>query len=502
VQTDPSLFKRAQQAYIERAYDAALPLADAAIVEDPLSSQATHLRGLISLALNAPQEAQAWLERAVELLPHPTHCNSLCVCFMQLQDFASAAEAARLGVLMGAEHFPGFKEMTPLRYNLGLSEQLLGQFEAAVATYRNALEFEKDHAATHNNLGAALKNIGDLESAIVHLREAIKLNPNNLEAHSNLGHFLLALGRFDEAWPYFEHRWASFQVGDRSLGLRAPELPVPLWRGETLPADATLIALHEQGLGDALQFCRYLPMALERFARVAYVCPPPLRRLLEQSMCTRWPNLVLLDGESVDISAWTHYSPLLSLPMCFGTRLDNIPASVPYLHADPLRTRAFAERLGADPRPKIGLVWAGGHTGMRDDTVRSIAPASLGPLLSYRGAQWVSLQKAEVADKRLPAEFAGQIIDWMDEVTDFADTAALIGALDLVIAVDTSVAHLAAAMGKPVWLLNRFAGCWRWLRDRDDSPWYPGLRLFTQPKRGDWNSVLMRVRSELEALSV
>jgi Tfp pilus assembly protein PilF len=502
MQTEPSLYDRADRAYAEGALDVALPLADAAIAEDPLASHAQHLRGVITVMQGAPEEALQWLTRAVELSPHPIHCNSLCVAYMRLRDYSSAAEAARLGLYMAQTHFQDFDDVARLWYNLGLALQLSGQPEEASESYRRALEHNENHPESHNNLGGVLKTLGDLNGALAHMQRAITLNPGNLEARSNFGHFLLAAGRFDEAWPHFEHRWGSFQVGERSLGLRAPVLPIPQWRGEPLPADSTLLVIHEQGLGDALHFCRYLPMALERFARVAYLCPPPLLRLLEESMCTRWPNLVLLEDELVDMTAWTHFSPLLSLPMCFGTRLGNIPAAVPYLHADPLRTRAFAERLGADPRPKIGLVWAGGHTGMRDDIVRSIAPASLGPLLSYRGAQWVSLQKAEVADKQLPAEFAGQIIDWMDEVTDFADTAALIDALDLVIAVDTSVAHLAAAMGKPVWLLNRFAGCWRWLRDRDDSPWYPGLRLFTQTERGDWNSVLMRVRSELEALSV
>jgi tetratricopeptide (TPR) repeat protein len=494
------LIQRASRAYAEHAFGIAVELADEAVAENPRNADALHLRGLIALALRKPEDARTWLARAIELSAHPGFCNSLCVTQMHLRDFPAAAQSARLGLRIADERFPDYGDIALLWFNLGLALQLDEQMEAAAQSYRRALGHRPDHAASHNNLGAVLNRLGDLDSAIEHTKAAIALDPDNLEAHSNLGHALLAAGRYDEAWPHFEHRWASFQTGGQTLGARAPELPIPLWRGGPLPAGASLLVLHEQGFGDALQFCRYLPMALERFARVGYVCPAPLRRLFEESLCARWPNIVLVDGDAVDLSMWTHHCPLMSLPMCFGTRIGNIPAPTPYLRANSQRARFWAERIGERSMPAVGLVWAGGHTHSRGDKRRSIAPETLAPLLSYRGVRWISLQKAEHADKQLPPAFAGQIADWMDRVGDFADTAALIDGLDLVIAVDTSVAHLAAAMGKRVWLLNRFAGCWRWLRDRDDTPWYPDMRLFTQTKRGDWTDVLTRVRTELENL--
>ncbi len=295
---------------------------------------------------------------------------------------------------------------------------------------------------------------------------------------------------------YSEHRWASFQSGERTLGLKTPVLPVPPWRGESVPAGSTLLVLHEQDFGDALQFCRYLPMALDRFERVAYVCPAPLRRLFEHSLCARWPNLVLLEETPAGRSAWTHYCALMSLPMCLGTRLDTIPAPVPYLFADPRRTFDWP----ASASPRIGLVWVGGHTGTTAGARRSIAPEKLAAVLSCPGVQWISLQKAESDTKQLPPALAERIIDRMGEVSDFADTAALISTLDFVIAVDTSVAHLAAAMGKRVWLLNRFAGCRRWLCEHDDTC---GILAFvsSQTARGDWDSVLENVRAELRAIT-
>jgi hypothetical protein len=191
----------------------------------------------------------------------------------------------------------------------------------------------------------------------------------------------------------------------------------------------------------------------------------------------------------------------MSLPMSFQTRLSTIPAALPYLHADAQRAAQWRARFEALPDtrylPRVGVVWAGGHSGIAVDRLRSLPAARLAPLFAQRQVHWISLQKSDDPAKLADAASNARLTDWTCELADFADTAALIDNLDLVISVDTSVAHLAAAMGKPVWLLNRFAGCWRWLRGRDDSPWYPGLRLFTQTQRGDWDTVLERVAAAL-----
>jgi hypothetical protein len=191
----------------------------------------------------------------------------------------------------------------------------------------------------------------------------------------------------------------------------------------------------------------------------------------------------------------------MSLPMAFGTRLDNIPAPATYLHADSARAAAWQARLAQLPNPglpRVAVVWAGGHSGMAEDKVRSMTSAQMAPLLALSHVRWISLQKTDDVSKRADTASQARLTDWTDEIADFADTAALIENLDLVISVDTSTAHLAAAMGKPVWLLNRFAGCWRWLRDRNDSPWYPTIRIFSQAQRGNWDEVLVRVAAALQ----
>jgi hypothetical protein len=262
-----------------------------------------------------------------------------------------------------------------------------------------------------------------------------------------------------------------------------------------------LLVISEQGYGDSLQFVRYLPLALQHFSRVGYMCPRPLRRLYEQSLCSRYPGLVLLAPGPVDLRDWDWNCYLMSLPMAFGTRLDNIPAAIPYLHPHARRAARWNARLAALPAPdlpRVGVVWAGGHSSLPEDRERSLTSRQMTPLLALPQVRWISLQKTDDPSKRADAANKERLTDWMDEVTDFADTAALIENLDLVIAVDTSVAHLAAAMGKPVWLLNRFAGCWRWLRDRDDSPWYPNVRLFTQSQRGNWDELLTSVATALQ----
>jgi hypothetical protein len=200
--------------------------------------------------------------------------------------------------------------------------------------------------------------------------------------------------------------------------------------------------------------------------------------LIAQSLGTRWSNLVLFEEVPKDFWEWDWHIPLMSMPMAFRTALETIPAAIPYSWADRRATQRFASRLkqlGGPSLPRIGLVWAGGHSDLPSDRMRTIFPDQLSPLIDWPHACWVSLQKPENDEKRLKPEQRAKVIDWMD-------------------------VHLAAAMGKPVWLLNRFAGCWRWLRNRDDSPWYPSVRIFTQKERGNWNEVLERVVNELERM--
>ncbi|HYS63705.1 MAG TPA: tetratricopeptide repeat protein, partial [Paraburkholderia sp.] len=419
------------------------------------------------------------------------------------RSFAGAIETVQRGLTLAPA-------AATLHYLHGLILQVQGRPEEAALVYRRVLELKPDDAEAHANLGVAAKDLGALEEAERHLRHAIALAPSSLGAHASLSQVLLAAGRYEEAWPHFEARWANFVDDDGRPVSARPQLALPQWKGERPDSarsvqdrpgrGARLLVVPEQGHGDSLQFARYLPLALGHFSQVGYICPPPLRRLFEQSLCARRPGVVMLDDALPEVNDWDWYCPLMSLPMAFGTRLDNIPAAG-YLHADAGLAASWRARLAVLPDPgwpRVGVVWAGGHSGLTEDRARSLASAQLAPLLALPGVRWISLQKTDDPAKRADAAANARLTDWMDEVTDFADTAALIDNLDLVISVDTSVAHLAAAMGKPVWLLNRFAGCWRWLRDRDDSPWYPSVRLFTQRERGNWDEVLERVAAALQ----
>ncbi|MFM0552572.1 tetratricopeptide repeat-containing glycosyltransferase family protein [Paraburkholderia sediminicola] len=498
-----TLHDEAVQAYQAGHHDLVQALADRILAEDADHVGAIHLRGLLAFASGHAQDALRWLERAIQIRPEPILYNTLYAIRLKLGDFTGAVQSIRQGLALQPD-FVAF------HYNLALTLQHLGNLEGAAVSYRRTLELEPGHSAAHNNLGRVYADLGALEEAEQHYRRAIELAPANLVARNNLAMALLATGRYEEAWPYFEDRWFGFKLAD-GTPMRVPlEVPLPRWMGESAPnghdaqtaraPDGRLLVLHEQGLGDSLQFVRYLPLALKHFRQVGYLCPPPLHRLYAQSLCSRWPGLVLLDAVPTDLSSWDQYIPLMSMPWAFATRVATVPAALPYLHADGGLAGAWRGRLDAlpDPRlPRVGVVWAGGHSGFHLDALRSLAAAQFAPLLALTHVHWISLQKADDPAKLPDAATRARLIDWTDEISDFADTAALIDNLDLVISVDTSVAHLAAAMGKPVWLLNRFAGCWRWLYGRDDSPWYPGLRVFTQTRRGDWSDVLARVAAAL-----
>lgn len=498
-------YNEAESARKAGEIDKAKALAERIVTLDPGRAGAMYLRAQLALDANELESAQSWIERAINVLPHPDFYTTLCIVQIRLLAYASATQTAQQGLALHPDSLR-------LRFYEAGTLFVRGFLDEAAVSYRKLLELEPDHVQARTNLGVVVKGLGDLEEAELHLRHAIALAPESPGTRAHLGTVLLAAGRYDEAWPWYEDRWANFSTGDgRPAPDARPQIPLPQWKGEhpesaasterTHTRGARLLVIPEQGHGDSLQFVRYLPLALNHFSQVGYICPPSLRRLFEDSFCSRWPGLVLLDAGLDSIDGWDWYCPMMSLPLAFGTRLDTIPAAMPYLRADPLRAAAWGARLSALPNPelpRVGVVWAGGHSGMMEDRIRSLTPAQIAPLLALPDIRWVSLQKTEDLEKRADSATQARLLDWMDEITDFADTAALIENLHLVIAVDTSVAHLAAAMGKPVWLFNRFAGCWRWLRNRDDSPWYPTVRLFNQRQRGDWSEALAQVAAALQ----
>jgi len=309
----------------------------------------------------------------------------------------------------------------------------------------------------------------------------------------NLCFLLLITGRFEEGWEEHEWRWRM-----RQSSMVERTFPVPLWGGEPI-AGRTILLHAEQGLGDTLQFCRYAPL-IEPGARVIVEVQAPLARLV-----SRMPGIAQVVVRGQALPPFDLHCPLLSLPRAFGTTLATVPGK-PYLAADPADSASWRERLAALPGLKVGLVWAGEPREnwpklAAIDARRSMALKTLAQLGDAAGVSFISLQKGKPAAQATDPPAGMSLVDHTAELKDFADTAALIENLDLVICVDTSVAHLAGGMGKPVWLLNRFDTCWRWLLDRDDSPWYPTLRQFRQPSPGDWLAVVARVRDALQRLA-
>lgn len=316
-----------------------------------------------------------------------------------------------------------------------------------------------------------------------HYRRALFQCPDNVAARVNLAKLLLLQGDFIAGWHAFEWRWRQPETI-----LRPRPVAGRLWTGE--PIEGASILLHaEQGYGDAIQFVRYVPLVAAAGGRVILEVPRPLSRLMRSAA---GPVEMIERGEPAPRTAW--HCPLMSLPFVFGTTPATIPRTVPYLRAPAPEAEAWSSRLRG-PGLRIGIVWAGSPA-HRNDRRRSLPPALLTPLSEIGGATFVSLQKTEAdafADGLpFPCVNAGA------ELSDFAVTAGIVDSLDVVVSVDTAVAHLAGALGKPVWILLPFAGEYRWLLDREDSPWYPTARLFRQPAPGDWVSVITRVAQELK----
>ncbi|MDE1148752.1 MAG: tetratricopeptide repeat protein [Azospirillaceae bacterium] len=363
-----------------------------------------------------------------------------------------------------------------------------GRFEAALDHYRQALALSPGMAVAHGNAGLLLTDLARPAEALAHYDQALASGDASADVRWNMSLTRLLMGDYAQGWREYEERWRTTQMGHARRAFSQPQ-----WRGEAA-AGRTLLLHAEQGLGDTLQFCRYAPLAVARGFRVVVEAHRPLVRLLRG-----------LDGVAQVVAAgdplpsFDLHCPLLSLPLAFQTTLDAVPANVPYLAPDTADVAAWAARMASacpdGPRLRVGLVWAGNPHSNAPDRRRSLDPRLLAPLTGVPGVSFFSLQKEGTA---APAGLG--LIDLMPDATDFADTAALIANLDLVIGVDTAVVHLAGALGRPAWLLNRFDSCWRWLLHRADSPWYPTLRQFRQTTPGDWQAPIAQARAALATL--
>jgi tetratricopeptide (TPR) repeat protein len=371
--------------------------------------------------------------------------------------------------------------------NRGVALNELHRPEEAVANYEQALIVRPDYVDAHYNRGNALKTLRRFDEALVSYDRAIEIKPDYAGAHWNLALFRLLLGDFIHGWAGYEWRWKTEQMEqDRRDFLQ------PLWLGEESLAGATILLHAEQGMGDTLQFCRYVKLVAGLGAKVVLEVQAPLLALLGHM---EGASVVLANGSTLPRFDW--HCPLLSLPLALKSELKSIPTDIPYLRSDAGRVAKWRERLGKKTKPRVGLVWSG-NPQHRNDHNRSVALAQLLPLFAL-DAEYVSLQK-NVAET--DADLLGaykELRHFGAELNDFADTAALVELMDVVISVDTSVAHLAGAMGKAVWILLPYSPDWRWLLDREDSPWYPTARLFRQEASGSWGDVIERVAKALRS---
>jgi tetratricopeptide (TPR) repeat protein len=336
----------------------------------------------------------------------------------------------------------------------------------------------------------ALAGLGRTAEALECLERALRIEPESPFAINNRSCLLLAQGLLPQGFHGLEIRWKIAPFKDHK-----PATLAPLWLGDSSLAGKTILVLHEQGLGDTVQFIRYAPLLAGRGARVVVRLPASLLEIMRSL-----EGVAQIVPDSAPLPPHDFYCPVMSLPLAFGTTVATIPARIPYLQADPTRVARWKARLGAKVRPRVGLVWAGRHR-PPINYARDLPLAALQPLLDL-DAEFISLQREMAAADSINLASMPAIVRHGESLTDFADTAALLANLDLLISVDTAVVHLAGALGKPVWVMNRYAPCWRWLRGRSDSPWYPTARLFKQATFGNWAGVVEQVRQALtEALS-
>jgi tetratricopeptide (TPR) repeat protein len=377
--------------------------------------------------------------------------------------------------------------------NLGNALKDQGRLDDAVACYRRVLELKPDFAEAHNNLGNALRDQGKLDDAVACYRRALELKPDYVDAHSNQSLAWLLAGDFARGWLAYEWRWKSKQ-----MKIALPQIPQPRWDG-TIGDHQAVLLLDEQGLGDTLQFIRYVPLVRQRCQAVYFLSPRALTPLL-----SRAPGLDRLITELASAPPFDAYSPLLSVPGILGTRLETIPADVPYLFADPELVASWRERLQAVHGFRIGINWRG-RPGPGSWCRRDLPLSLFGSLAAVPNVRLISLQVGATSDELAQVREQFSIMDFGDALDGnhgaFMDTAAIMMNLDLVITSDTAVPHLAGGLGVPVWTALPFAPDWRWMLNRTDSPWYPTMRLFRQPTAGDWESVFRDIDWALRELA-
>jgi tetratricopeptide (TPR) repeat protein len=429
-------------------FDEALACFDEALALAPAAAEVHFNRSIVLLDLDRPQEALAAADRAVALTP-------------------------------------GWPDAWGHRGHL---LRRLKRLEESLASHDQALTLEPVHFESRYNRALTLQDLKRLPEAVAGFEAAIALRPQVVEPQLSRAAALLMQGDFERGWPAYEARWGR----PMHLAIKR-DLKRPLWLGGESLEGRTILLHAEQGLGDTIHFARYAPLVAARGAQVVLEVQAPLVGLMRT---LEGVSAVIARGEP--LPAFDCHAPLLSLPLAFGTRLDTIPASAAYLHADPAKAAAWAERLGPKTAPRVGLAWSG-NPAQDNDRNRSIALGELLPVLPG-GIDYVSLQ-TEVRERDRAALASGRVRHFGEALADFSDTAALASRMDAVLSVCTSGAHLAGALGVDTRvMLSNVGTCWRWLTGRSDSPWYPSMRLYRQGPDNDWRPVLQRAALDLLAL--
>jgi tetratricopeptide (TPR) repeat protein len=448
---------------------------------DPRHAEAIHYLGVLAYQANDFRDAVRIIAESLAITPsNPAAWSNFGLALERLARFDEAIASYDRALALKPEYPEAL-------YNRGNALRELGRLEESLASYDQALAQRAGLVETLVNRGRTLAELGRLEDALDSYDRALALAPHLPAAQLNAAVTRLALGDFERGLPLYEARWSEAQLQAAARIFTAPQ-----WDGVEPVSGATILLHAEQGLGDTLQFCRYATVLAAQGARVILEVQPPLVSLLQTLA-----GVAAVVARGAELPEFDLHCPLLSLPLACGTTLGSIPAAVPYLHADPARVTRWRERLdGRRPGLRIGLI-SSGNPQYNKDRNRSVPLARFEPLFTV-DRDFISLQKEFREEERdVLRRRADRIRSFADELSDFTETAALIDCMDLVIAVDTAGAHLAGALGKPLWLLLPFAPDWRWLRDRTDSPWYPTARLFRQPARGDWDSVISAIGDAL-----
>ena len=456
-----------------------------------LADEPGHQEALFSMAMILCQqkkydEAIACCRKVIEQTPDMVMAhNNLGNIYFEQKDLDKALASYRHALGLGGRN-------VELYNNVGNVQKEQGEFDEALANYSKALKLQPRNAAVINNIGEIYRSQNRFGEAIAQYRKALAIDAKFAQAQWNLSMALFTLGDYKTGFPGYEKRFDAGHEFAPLATMAQMFSSKPRWKGEDLQ-DKTLLIWTEQDPGDSVMMMRYLPLLREKGAgTVVIYCGRELVKLMLTKTSLVIDNQTPIRAELFDV-----HCPIMSLPYAFGTVLETIPQHVPYLQASAAMTEKWGKQLKQFKGLKVGLAWADGKD-MKPNHLRGIALQRLAPLMSLHGVQFVSLQKGEASQQLRAADW--RVLDWMDACEDLMDTVALIENLDLVISVDSAIAHLAGALGKPVWLLNRFESEWRWMMEKSDSPWYPSMRIFRQPARQDWGSVIGMVKSELEKL--